>query len=149
MQWRIVHDVLEALQFIPDWHEGIAIKKNLWSGAIIYANRTDIRHFMWNLLLNALQAMPAQGTLQVETRKSADDLFPDYLKIAVSDTGGGIQENDLGKIFEPFYTTKEHGTGLGLAIVNRIVEYNKGKIKMVSDVGRGTRCFVWLPISDR
>jgi len=146
---EIIDDVLEALQFIPDWHEGIAVKKNLWSGAIIYANRTDIRHVMWNLLLNALQAMPAQGTLQVETRKSADDSFPNCLEIAVSDTGGGINENDFGQIFEPFYTTKERGTGLGLAIVNRIVEYNKGKIKMVSEVGRGTCCFVWLPIYDK
>lgn len=146
---EIIEDVLEALQFIPDWHEGIEIKKNLLEDALIYANRTDIRHVIWNLLLNALQAMPAHGTLQIETRRGADDSLPDCLEIAVSDTGGGIEENDLGKIFEPFYTTKERGTGLGLAIVSRIVEYNKGKIRIVSEVGRGTHCFVWLPIFDK
>jgi two-component system, NtrC family, sensor histidine kinase PilS len=144
---EIVEEVLEALQFVPDWHEGIAIKKNLMADALIYANRTDIRHVVWNLLLNAVQAMPAEGLLKIETRRATADSFPDSLEIAVSDTGGGIQENDLGKIFEPFYTTKERGTGLGLAIVNRIVEYNKGKIRIVSEVGRGTQCFVWLPIS--
>jgi two-component system sensor histidine kinase PilS (NtrC family) len=144
---EIIEDVLEALQFIPDWHEGIEIKKNLWEEAIIHANRTDIRHVIWNLLLNALQAMPAQGILKIETRRGNDDSFTHCLEIAVSDTGNGIEENDLGKIFEPFYTTKERGTGLGLAIVNRIVEYNKGNIKIESEVGRGTKCFVRLPIS--
>jgi two-component system sensor histidine kinase PilS (NtrC family) len=144
---EIIEDVLEALQFIPDWHEGIEIKKNLWEEAIIHANRTDIRHVIWNLLLNALQAMPAHGTLQIETRRGTDDSCSDDLEIVVSDTGSGIEENDLGKIFEPFYTTKERGTGLGLAIVNRIVEYNKGNIKIESEVGRGTKCFVRLPIS--
>ena len=144
----IIEDVLEALHCIPDWHEGIEIKKNLLEDVFIYANRTDIRHVVWNLLLNALQAMPVQGILTIVTRRGIDDSFPHCLEIVVSDTGGGIEENELGKVFEPFYTTKERGTGLGLAIVNRILEYNKGKIKIVSEVGHGTYCFVWLPIFD-
>ena len=143
---EVIEDVLEALQFLPDWHEGVEIKKVFSADAFIYANRTDIRHLIWNLLLNALQAIPAQGTLQIATRRGAYNDFSDCLEIAVSDTGRGIEEDSLGKIFEPFYTTKERGTGLGLAIVNRIVEYNQGKIAMESEVGRGTKCLVWLPI---
>ena len=144
---EIIEDVLEALQYVPDWHDGIQIKKNLAAGALVYANRTDVRHIIWNLLLNALQAMPQEGILQIDTRRGAGDSIPECLEMVVADTGCGIKENDLGEIFEPFYTTKEHGTGLGLAIVSRIAAYNGGKVEITSTVGQGTRCVVKLPLA--
>ena len=69
-----------------------------------------------------------------------------YLEIRISDNGCGIEEKDLDRVFEPFYTTKENGTGLGLAIVNRIVENHMGKIRIESRPGKGTDCIVLLPI---
>ncbi len=144
---EIIEDVLEALQYVPDWHEGVQIKKNLAEGALVYANRTDVRHIIWNLLLNALQAMPQEGILQIDTRTAAGDTLSECLEIIVADTGCGIKESDLGDIFEPFFTTKEHGTGLGLAIVSRIAAYNKGKVEITSTVGQGTRCIVQLPLA--
>ncbi|HLA27880.1 MAG TPA: ATP-binding protein [Syntrophales bacterium] len=142
---EIMEEALDALQYGQDWHEGIEIRKSLEENIFIYANRSEIRQVIWNLLLNALQAMPAEGALTVKTKKNSFDGFPDGLEILVSDTGCGIEEKDLEKVFEPFYTTKEQGTGLGLAIVSRVVEAIKGKIKISSEIGRGTSFLLYLP----
>ena len=142
---EIMEEVLDALQYGQDWHEGIEIRKSLEENVFIYANRSEIRQVIWNLLLNALQSMPVKGALTVKTEKKSFADYPDGLEILVSDTGCGIEEKELEKVFEPFYTTKEQGTGLGLAIVNRVVESIKGKIKISSEMGRGTACLLYLP----
>ncbi len=143
----MIEDVLEALRYTPDWHEGISIELELAKDAWVYANKEDIRHIIWNLFLNALQAMPHQGALQIETRRSDNGTLPACLEISVADTGCGIEAANLTNIFEPFYTTKEHGTGLGLAIVSRVVAHNQGKVEIVSEVGKGTKCTVRLPLA--
>ncbi len=143
---EIIEDVLEGLQFVPDWHEGIEVRKSLVENAKVFANRAEIRHIAWNLLLNAVQAMPVKGTLFIETTLGEAVAGPRWMQIAVRDSGCGIEEKYLGNIFEPFFTTKERGTGLGLAIVNRIVESNKGSIDIFSEAGRGTQCIVTLPV---
>ena len=71
-----------------------------------------------------------------------------FIKINISDTGCGIREDDLNKIFEPFFTRKERGTGLGLSIVYHLVEGYKGKIEIDSEEGKGTKCLVWLPVEN-
>jgi len=142
---EIMEEILDALQYGQDWHEGIEIRKSLEENVFIYANRSEIRQVIWNLLLNALQAMPVKGALTVKTEKKSFADYPDGLEILVSDTGSGIEEKELEKVFEPFYTTKEQGTGLGLAIVNRVVESIKGKIKISSEMGRGTTFLLYLP----
>jgi two-component system, NtrC family, sensor histidine kinase PilS len=143
---ELIEDVLDALHYIPDWHEGIEIRKTLEENAKVFANRTEIRQVIWNLLLNALQAMPGKGALDIETKTGTFNGFSDCLQISVTDTGCGIEEKYVGKIFEPFFTTKERGTGLGLAIVNRIVESNRGKIRVISEAGKGTTCVITLPL---
>lgn len=142
----IIEDVLDALKYAPDWHEGIEVRKSVAENVLIYANRSEIRQVIWNLLLNALQSMPTKGVLNIETRRKNFNNSPDCLEIVVADSGCGIAQKDMEKIFEPFYTTRERGTGLGLAIVNRIVESNKGEINISSEIGRGTRCVLRLPI---
>jgi signal transduction histidine kinase len=67
----------------------------------------------------------------------------------VAETGGGIPEEQLNRIFEPFYTTKKKGTGLGLMIVQRIVREHGGRIDLESHVGRGTVFRIWLPLHER
>jgi len=142
-----IENVLEALKYVPDWHEGIEVNKSIVEKAAIYANRSEIRQLAWNLLLNAIQAMPEKGILSIETkRKVADDAS--CLEIVVSDNGCGIPQNALKKIFERFYTTRDRGTGLGLAVVNRIVETHKGRIEIQSEAGKGTRCTLLLPLTD-
>ncbi len=145
---EIIDDVIESIHFVPDWNDGIMVSLSLLDNLTIHANKTEMKEVMWNLILNAVQAMPDGGLLSLETRKKiSGDSKDEYLEILVSDTGYGIDEAYLNKIFEPFFTTKERGTGLGLAIVNRIVEGYSGTIKIGSEIEKGTTCIVSLPFN--
>jgi two-component system sensor histidine kinase PilS (NtrC family) len=108
-------------------------------------NRTEIKQMIWNLILNAIQAMPGGGTLRVGT-KTISTSRKKYLEILISDTGYGIEKEKTNKIFTPFYTTKDRGTGLGLAIASRIAGSHGGEIKIESEVERGTTCRILLPL---
>jgi two-component system sensor histidine kinase PilS (NtrC family) len=143
----IIEDIIESIRYLPDWREDIQVIKSLQDHLpFIRANKTEIRQLIWNVLMNAIQSMPNGGRVTIETGKDTPDISAgQFLEIKISDNGQGIMENDLGKIFEPFYTTREKGTGLGLAIVNRIVEGHAGKIKVDSKSGEGTTFTIWLP----
>lgn len=143
----IIEEILESIRYLPDWRDDIQVIKSLQDHLpFIRANKTEIRQLIWNVLMNAIQSMPNGGRVTIETGKDTPDIFAgQFLEIKISDNGQGIMENDLGKIFEPFYTTREKGTGLGLAIVNRIVEGHAGKIKVDSRSGEGTTFTIWLP----
>jgi len=153
----IIDDVLESLHFSPEWSEHIEVIRNLCEQTNIYGNKAEIRQVIWNLILNAIQAMPEKGILKIETTpipplvKRGKGGFPDekkYLEILISDNGCGIEAKNQDKVFEPFYTTKKNGTGLGMAIVNRIVESHMGKITIKSKPGKGTDCIVLLPVKE-
>jgi PAS domain S-box-containing protein len=105
---------------------------------------TQIQQVLVNLVKNAIQAMTRGGTLTVQTGEGSDAVW-----VSVADTGGGIPEEQLNRIFEPFYTTKKKGTGLGLMIVQRIVRAHNGHIEVDSQVGRGTTFRIWLPLHER
>jgi two-component system, NtrC family, sensor histidine kinase PilS len=141
----IIDDLLESLRFSPEWREDIEVIKNLCNQTSIYGNKAEIRQVIWNMISNAIQAIPEGGKLQIETRAIFNDT-KEYLEIRIIDNGCGIEEKNQDKVFEPFYTTKKNGTGLGLAIVNRIVESHMGKIRIKSKPGKGTDCIVLLPI---
>lgn len=94
-----------------------------------------------NLFLNALAAMDKGGVLSVSIARQDDRT----LRATVSDTGAGIRGEDIGRIFEPYFTTKPSGTGLGLAIVQRIVEAHGGEIGLASEPGKGTTFTILLP----
>jgi len=142
---EIIQDVLDSLRFVPDWHDSIRIDLRLNDDPLhIYMNRTEGRQVLWNVLLNAIQAMTDEGTLTIDAcgcRKGETD----GIEIRIHDTGHGIEKSQIPKIFEPFYTTRDTGTGLGLAVVNRILEEYQGKIDIQSDPGKGTTCTIWLP----
>ena len=140
----IIDDVLESLRFSPEWREDIEVIKNLCNQTLIYGNKVEIRQVIWNLILNAIQAMPEGGRLKIESRQVFIDR-KEYLEIRISDNGCGIEKKSRDSVFEPFYTTKENGTGLGMAIVNRIVESHMGKIRIESKPGKGTDCILLLP----
>ena len=107
-----------------------------------YANPTDLREVVSNLLINALEAMPDGGRL--ELRCSLDD---DHIVFEVSDTGIGLSEEARAHLFEPFHTTKEGvGTGLGLSIVYRIVHDHEGEVEAHGAPGEGSRFVVRLPV---
>ncbi|MCE9616598.1 MAG: PAS domain S-box protein [Lentisphaerae bacterium] len=110
----------------------------------IPVDRDQIKQVFFNLIKNAIQAMPDGGKLGVSL--SLSDRF---LMIAIQDTGSGIQPEDFSRIFEPYHTTKSEGSGLGLMIVQRIVQDHGGEIEVQSKPGEGTRFTVRLPLAER
>ena len=143
----IMEEVLESARFSPGWNENVAVIKNLCAQHEVYANRIEICQALLNVVLNAFQAMPDGGTLEIETRPGVDENNREILVISLSDTGCGIEKKHMNRVLEPFYTTKEKGTGLGLAIVNRIVESHGGTFRIESEPNRGTRCTIALPVA--
>jgi PAS domain S-box-containing protein len=101
----------------------------------------QFRQVMLNLLHNATQAMPQEGTIVVEVNEEKKGVV-----LKISDTGMGMSKATLEKLFTPFFTTKEHGTGLGLSTVKKIVEAHRGDIKVESELGKGTTVFVRLSL---
>ncbi|MBI4635483.1 MAG: PAS domain S-box protein [Candidatus Rokubacteria bacterium] len=99
-----------------------------------------LKQALWNLCLNAVEAMPDGGELRVGAAAG-----PHALEIWVADTGEGIAPGDLSHIFEPFYSTKPGGSGLGLALVHRIVQEHGGEIDVRTEPGLGTTFTVTLP----
>jgi len=143
-----IKEVIESLRCVADWHEQLEVIINLSEKHLsIRANKMEVRQVVWNLILNAIQAMPEKGVLKVE---GYPILYGDKegVEIKISDTGFGVKEQDFQKIFEPFYTTRETGTGLGLAIVNRIIEAYNGKIHLNSEPEKGTTFTLWIPVND-
>jgi two-component system, sporulation sensor kinase E len=104
----------------------------------------QMQQVLVNLMKNASQAMSKGGTLTLQTGEGSEGVW-----VSVTDTGGGIPQEELNRIFEPFYTTKKKGTGLGLMIVQRIVRAHGGRIDLESQVGRGTTFRIWLPLQER
>jgi two-component system sensor histidine kinase PilS (NtrC family) len=142
---EIIDDVLVAIKYVPDWREQIEIMRPSTNHGEIMASKAEIRQVVWNLVMNAVQAMPDGGRLSITTRHATLKESLPALEFEISDDGPGITKNDLGKIFEPFFTTKEKGTGLGLAIVNRIVDGYQGTIMVDSAPGRGAKFSIRLP----
>lgn len=99
-----------------------------------------LRQVVVNLILNALQAMPDGGVLTLTVCEHEN-----HIKIAIADTGVGMTQEQIQKIFDPFYTTKQNGTGLGLAVVLDVVENLNGKIEVFSEPQQGTKMIVSLP----
>jgi PAS domain S-box-containing protein len=115
-------------------------------------DRAQISQVIQNLAMNANQAMPGGGTLRIAAanERIAAGAHPvlaegDYIRITVSDTGSGIPPEQIGKIFEPYFTTRAQGRGLGLATVFSIVKRHQGHIEVSSVVGRGSVFTIWLP----
>ena len=106
-------------------------------------DKGQIQQSIINLIINAVEATDAGGTITVSTAFRPQQK---RIEIVVSDTGEGISENDLVRIFDPFYTTKETGNGLGLAITHGIIEQHNGTISVESKLGRGSTFTIKLPI---
>lgn len=107
----------------------------------------QLRQAIWNLCINAVQAMPEGGELRVGGRL-LPGRKPARMQLWVSDTGPGIAEGDLPQIFEPFFSTKAEGSGIGLALVYRVVQDHDGQIEVRSQPGVGTTFLLTLPSTD-
>jgi signal transduction histidine kinase len=127
---------------------------------LLKGDPNDLWQVLMNIILNAIQAIVDEGmiTLKLEVtdniksvrtvERSVLDEYNKFLKMTISDTGSGIPNNDLDKIFKPFYSTKVNGSGLGLAIVKRIVEGNNWMIDVSSIKNSGTKFVIIIPMKD-
>lgn len=107
-------------------------------------DRDQVKQAFYNVIRNAFQAMKTGGILRITSA-----LEGDYVAVVFTDTGGGIPQESMGRVFEPYWTTKSGGTGLGLLIVRRIVRAHGGEIELQSDAGRGLTFTIRLPHGDR
>jgi len=117
---------------------------------LIRANQSQLQQLFLNLILNAAEAMSEGGKLKISSQlvfgKRPGQPEGKWIEIVFSDTGKGVSGKLKKKIFEPFYTTREHGTGLGLSISQKIVENHGGSITLKSEVGKGSTFKITLPV---
>lgn len=106
----------------------------------------QLKQVFLNLLLNAADAMPDGGTLIIRTELQTEP-GNIWLKIIFKDNGPGIRPQDMDKIFEPFYSTKDRGTGLGLWVSHSIILAHQGKLTVESQLGKGSVFTIWLPVA--
>jgi len=116
---------------------------------LVLGDEGQIHQVLLNVCLNARDAMPRGGTLRLEAKRERRENGGDYLRLAISDTGTGIDEETLANVFDPFFTTKEagQGTGLGLYMAYRVVDRHSGRIDVRSRPGEGTTIEIVLPTS--
>jgi signal transduction histidine kinase len=138
---RLVHDVVEP------YRVGLADRLDIRNDVqpplpSVNVDRTLVARALANIVENALHAMPGPGTIHLTSR--VDDGFVD---VSVSDTGVGMDEEALARVFEPYFSTKTTGTGLGLPIARRNIELSGGSISVESAKGRGTTVTIRLPVT--
>jgi signal transduction histidine kinase len=138
---EVVRSVLRVFHAQLQEKNQIAVRTNLAEALPEISADPDLLHrALQNLVLNAIDAMPQGGELAIRTATLGD-----RVEISVSDTGSGLTQEECGRLFTPYYTTKQHGTGLGLAIVQSVVSDHGGKISVESTKEKGTTFRVELP----
>ncbi len=129
--------------------QGIEVARKYDSNLpLIDVDGDQILQVFLNLILNAVQAMETEGTLELRTNlctvRAGTGIAKKEIAVEIKDTGNGIPAEDLSRVFSPFFTTREQGTGLGLAMSKRIIEAHKGTIEIKSREGEGTTVSVFL-----
>lgn len=143
----VIHDTAQFALRGSKVRAKFNISDTLWS---VEADIGQISQVIHNLVINAKQAMPKGGVIEITAEnikiEPGNRLNPgNYIKITVKDQGIGIPDDRLNKIFDPFYTTKKEGTGLGLAISYSIIRQHDGYIEVESKLNVGTTFFIYLP----
>ena len=136
--------VKEVLDFVEseDGQQGIRHHVDLPAGLpLVMLDPGAFKQAVLNLCVNARQAMPDGGELIVRARREGK-----YVELSITDTGVGMQPEELARCFELYWSTKKSGTGLGLSTTKRIVEEHGGTITVVSELGRGTSFSIVLPL---
>ncbi|HSZ63331.1 MAG TPA: ATP-binding protein [Terriglobales bacterium] len=137
----VVRSVLRVFQAQLQNRGQISVRTELADALPEISADSDLLHrALQNLVLNAIDAMPQGGELTIRTASLGD-----RVELSVSDTGSGLTQEECGRLFTPYYTTKQHGTGLGLAIVQSVVSDHGGKISVESTKEKGTTFRVELP----
>ena len=149
---RVTSDAISLVQQHPDAHGAARIDYTPPRAQLIVDGDPDLLHrAVFNLVLNAVQHAGVNGTVRVELGRTADEDIPtpialrSPIRLSVRDSGPGIPEEDIPRVFDPFFTTRQGGTGLGLAMVHRAVEAHRGTILVDGGDGGGAEFTVYLP----
>jgi two-component system NtrC family sensor kinase len=121
--------------------QNVTVERHLGPLPAVSADFGQLRQAFANVVINAADAMPQGGTLRVRSRHASEDR---EVCVEIADSGVGIPKDQLARVFEPFFTSKNKGTGLGLSVVYGIVQRHGGRITMDSTVGAGTTVTFWL-----
>ena len=153
---RVTTDAVGLVAQHPDAQDGSTIEYQPPGKSLIVEGDPDLLHrAVFNLVLNAVQHAGAGGRVHVRLEQPARATVPSAVTITapvrllVSDSGPGIPEEDMPRVFDPFFTTREGGTGLGLAMVHRAVAAHHGTILVDGGGGRGAQFTVYLPSTER
>ena len=138
-----LNEVVQKALSLAAVPENVEVVTKFESLPTIITDPDQLDQVFSNIILNGIQAMLKGGELIVKS----ETIIPDWVTISIADTGVGIPEENLGKIFEPLFTTKAKGIGLGLAISKILVEGNSGIIEVRNEAGKGSAFTVKLPIS--
>lgn len=138
-----VNTIIEGALYLAKIPQNIKVDKRLKPGLPkAMVDPDQIRQVFLNIILNAFQSMPEGGGLKIE-----EDQRDRFIEVRFTDSGCGIKQEDLDKIFEPLFTTKAKGIGLGLAVTKAIMEKHEGAIEVGSKVGEGTTFIIKLPVA--
>jgi signal transduction histidine kinase len=140
----LVADVIEFIRYELELSHIVCISEYNENIPPVFMDERYMKQALLNLIKNAMAAMEGGGTLTVST-----DLADDEIQISVCDTGVGIFKDNLSRIFEPYYTTKETGTGLGLTIVYKIIREHRGEISVQSRENEGSCFTISLPLEQK
>lgn len=136
----LLRDVIEIIKAKAS-SEGVVIEKNLDFLPDIFVDSELMKTCLFNVIINAFQAMPSGGMITINTEKDDGKLV-----ITITDTGTGVPKENISKVFEPFFSTKTTGLGLGLATTKRIIEEHGGSIEFNSIEGMGSTVIIKLPL---
>lgn len=143
---RLASEVIEIIKFDKEYKDTIRLEINDEFKDEIMADPSMMKQVFWNLIKNSMQAIKNDGEIVINIR---GDRESNLLEMEVRDTGCGIPQTELDKIFDPFYSTKEKSIGIGLSIIYSIIKEHEGKITVESIVGEGTIFKILLPINWR
>ncbi len=158
---NLIEEILIATEVRYN-EKGYSIHRDFSSSSpIILADPDQLKEVFWNVLANAIQSMPDGGTISIRTGikngkeildediiplKGLTQINPDFLTVSIMDQGCGITDEQMEKIMDPFISFRDNGIGLGLSIVSQIVKSHKGRIKINSSPGKGTRFNLLFPL---
>lgn len=148
---ELLSDVLRIMQTMAQ-EKDISLNMKVEEGLFIEADEDRLRQILFNLISNGINYTPEGGTVEIAAQSVKKGKDHEFVQMVISDTGMGIPEKDLPRIFERFYrvdkarSRRSGGTGLGLSIVKHLIELHKGTIQAESKLGEGTKFTIELPM---
>jgi len=148
---QVIEESLELFKNGPHWNKNVSVVTHFIDFVFIKSDPDQIKQVLWNLFLNACDAMPEGGFIDIGTKWvfESPESTNKNVAIVIRDTGNGFDPITLPKLFTPFFTTKERGSGLGLAIVKRIMDQLQGRISGGNHSDGGAEIVITLPMDEK